>query len=408
MTAVSPARFDPARQLSPRANAADEGAIIRMAQKSRELRAKGRDVVALTVGEPDFDTPENIRDAAKAALDQGFTHYSPVAGIPELREAISRKLKSENGLAYPASGIVLANGTKQAIANAILSVIGPGDEVIILAPYWVSYEATVRLAGGTPVVLPSSVEEGYKVPAARIAAAVTAQSKLLIINSPCNPTGAVWTRPELEEIAALVAAHPSLMVLADEIYEYILFDGAMVSFGSLPGMLERTITLNGFAKGFAMTGWRLGYAAAAEPIAKAMARMQSIVSAGANSFVQRAAIAALEGPRGDVDRMREAYRRRRDLVIDGLRAIPGLKIGDIPGTFYAFPDISAFLGKSAGNTRITTPDELCDWLLEEHNVATVPGTAFGAPASIRLSFAASEEDIKKALTRIASGVSMLR
>ncbi len=399
--------FDPARQLSSRANAADEGAIIRMAQKSRELRAKGRDVVALTVGEPDFDTPENIRDAAKAALDQGFTHYSPVAGIPELREAIARKLKAENGLPYPASGVVLANGTKQAIANAILSVIGPGDEVIILAPYWVSYEATVRLAGGTPVVLTSSVGEDYKVPAARIAAAVTPRSKLIIVNSPCNPTGAVWTRAELEAIAAIVSAHPNLMVLADEIYEYILFDGEMVSFGSLPGMLARTITLNGFAKGFAMTGWRLGYAAAAEPIAKAMGRMQSIVSAGANSFVQRAAIAALEGPRDDVVTMREAYRRRRDLVIAGLRAIPGLKIGSIPGTFYAFPDVSAFLGNAAGNTRIASSDELCDWLLEEHNVATVPGSAFGAPNSIRLSFAASEDDIKKALTRIASGLSML-
>jgi aspartate aminotransferase len=399
--------FDPARQLSSRANAADEGAIIRMAQKSRELRAKGRDVVALTVGEPDFDTPENIRDAAKAALDQGFTHYSPVAGIPELREAIARKLKAENGLPYPSSCIVLANGTKQAIANAILSVIGPGDEVIILAPYWVSYEATVRLAGGTPVVLSSSVGEDYKVPAARIAAAVTPRSKLIIVNSPCNPTGAVWTRAELEAIAAIVSAHPNLMVLADEIYEYILFDGEMVSFGSLPGMLARTITLNGFAKGFAMTGWRLGYAAAAEPIAKAMGRMQSIVSAGANSFVQRAAITALEGPRDDVVTMREAYRRRRDLVIAGLRAIPGLKIGSISGTFYAFPDVSAFLGKAAGNTRITSSDELCDWLLEEHNVATVPGSAFGAPNSIRLSFAASEDDIKKALTRIASGLAML-
>ncbi len=406
-TPAQPA-FDPARQLSSRANSADEGAIIRMAQKSRELRAKGRDVVALTVGEPDFDTPENIRDAAKAALDQGFTHYSPVAGIPELREAIARKLKNENNLPYPASGVVLANGTKQAIANAILSVIGPGDEVIILAPYWVSYEATVRLAGGTPVVLASSVSEDYKVPAARIAAAVTPRSKLIIVNSPCNPTGAVWTRAELEAIAAIVSAHPNLMVLADEIYEYILFDGEMVSFGALPGMLERTITLNGFAKGFAMTGWRLGYAAAAEPIAKAMARMQSIVSAGANSFVQRAAIAALEGPRDEVVHMREAYRRRRDLVIAGLRAIPGLQIGNIPGTFYAFPDVSAFIGKAAGNTVINSSDELCDWLLEEHNVATVPGSAFGAPNSIRLSFAASEDDIKKALTRIASGLAMLK
>ena len=326
-------KFDHSALLSPRANAADEGAIIRMSQRTRELRAQGHDVVALTIGEPDFDTPLKIRDAAKDAMDQGFTHYSPVAGIPELREAIAEKLRVENGLNYKASEIVLANGTKQAINNAVLSLIGPGDEVIILAPYWVSYEGSVKFAQGTPVVLQSNVEEGYKVPVARIAAAITPKTKLIILNSPCNPTGAVWTRIELEEIAALVRAHPMLMVLSDEIYEYILFEGEMVSFGSLPDMLERTITLNGFSKGFAMTGWRLGYAAAPEPIAKAMARMQSIISAGANQFVQRAAITALKGPRDDVEKMRVQYKARRDLVLQGLRAIEGVKIADIPGTF---------------------------------------------------------------------------
>ncbi len=400
--------FDVSALLSDRASAADEGAIIRMSQRTRELRATGRDVVALTLGEPDFDTPENIRDAAKQALDQGHTHYAPVAGIPELREAISVKLKSENGLAYPAFAIVVANGTKQAITNAILSVVGPGDEVVILEPYWVSYEASVKLAGGTAVILPSDVRQGYKVPATRIAAALNPKSKLLIINSPCNPTGAVWSRSELEAIAAVVRSHPNLLVMADEIYEYILFDGEMVSFGTLPGMLERTITLNGFSKGFAMTGWRLGYAAAPAPIAIAMARMQSIISAGANAFVQRAAVAALQGPRDDVVKMREAYRRRRDLVLAGLRAMPDVRIADIPGTFYAFPDIQAFLGKKAGNHVITTSDELCDWLLEEHGVSTVPGSAFGAPNSIRLSFATSEAEIEKALTRIAQGLSSLR
>lgn len=390
--------------ISPRANAADEGAIIRMSQRTRELRALGHDVVALTIGEPDFDTPVNIRDAAKDAMDKGFTHYSPVAGIPELREAIAEKLMAENGLNYRSSEIVLANGTKQAINNSVLSLIGPDDEVIILAPYWVSYEGSVKFAQGTPVVLQSNVEEGYKVPVARIAAAITAKTKLIILNSPCNPTGAVWTRAELEEIAVLVRAHPQLMVLSDEIYEYILFDGEMVSFGSLPGMLERTITLNGFSKGFAMTGWRLGYAAAPEPIAKAMGRMQSIISAGANQFVQRAAITALKGPRDDVEKMRVQYKARRDLVLKGLRAIDGVKIADIPGTFYAFPDVSAYLGKHAGNHLIETTDQLCDWLLEKHGVSIVPGTAFGAPGSVRLSFAASEMDLKKALTRIAQGL----
>lgn len=400
--------FDPSTLLSPRANAADEGAIIRMSQRTRELRALGHDVVALTIGEPDFDTPENIRNAAKQALDDGYTHYSPVAGIPELREAIAEKLQRENGLNYKASEIVLANGTKQAINNVVLSLIGSGDEVICLAPYWVSYEGSVKFAGGQTVVLSADVNEGYKVPAARIAAAITSRTKLIMLNSPCNPTGAVWTLGELEDIAALVRKHPQLMVLSDEIYEYILFDGEMVSFGALLGMLERTITLNGFSKGFAMTGWRLGYAAAPEPIAKAMARMQSIISAGANQFVQRAAIAALKGPRNEVEKMRDQYQSRRDLVLKSLRAIAGVKIGDIPGTFYAFPDVSSFLGKRAGNDVIDTTDQLCDWLLEKHGVSIVPGTAFGAKNSVRLSFAASEADLKKALIRIAQGLLELR
>jgi aspartate aminotransferase len=400
-------QFDATKSLSPRASSADEGAIIRMSQRTRELRAKGRDVVSLTLGEPDFDTPKHIRDAATSALESGHTHYAPVAGIPELKDAISRKFMRENNLDYPPGSIVLANGVKQAINNAILSIIGKNDEVIILAPYWVSYEASVRFAGGTPVVLQSTVEENYRVPVARIASAITPKTKLLIINSPCNPTGAIWPKNELEAIANLVRKHPTMLVLADEIYEYILFDGELTSFGTFPGMLERTITLNGFSKGFAMTGWRLGYAAAPEPIAKAMSRMQSIISAGANAFVQRAAIAALDGARNDVESMREAYRSRRDLVIGKLRAIPGLRIANIPGTFYAFPDVSNFLGKSARGMILNSTDDLCDWLLNEHGVATVPGSAFGAPQSLRLSFATSETELEKALHRIAQGLSQL-
>lgn len=392
--------FDAAQSLSSRALTADEGAIIRMSQRTRELRAKGHDIVALTLGEPDFDTPKHIRTAAAEAIEQGHTHYAPVAGVPDLKDAISRKLKRENALDYAPSQIVVANGVKQAINNAILSVVETGDEVIILAPYWVSYEASVRFAGGTPIVLQSTVAENYKVPAERIAAAITAATKLLIINSPCNPTGAVWSKAELETIAEVIRANPRMLVLADEIYEYILFDGELTSFGTLPGMLERTITLNGFSKGFAMTGWRLGYAAAALPIAQAMARMQSIISAGANAFVQRAAITALDGPRDDVIKMREAYRQRRDLVVVKLRNIPGVKIADIPGTFYAFPDVSAYL-------RNRSVDELCDWLLEKHGVATVTGTAFGAPNSLRLSFATSETELLKALDRIAVGLGKL-
>jgi aspartate aminotransferase len=400
-------KFDPASLLVARANAADEGAIIRMAQKTRDLRAAGHDVVSLTVGEPDFDTPDNIQHAATAAMKAGFTHYSPVMGIPELRAAISEKLKSENKLHYAPSEIVLTNGAKQAIANAVLSIIDVGDEVIMLAPFWVSYEATVRYASGTSVILHSSVEEGYKVPASRIAAAVTLRTKLLILNSPSNPSGAIWSKAELEEIAAIVLAHPHMMVLSDEIYEYIVFEGEMNSIGALPGMRERTITVNGFSKSFAMTGWRLGYTAAVEPITKAMARIQSTITTGANQFVQRAAVEALHGPRDSVEAMRLRYKSRRDMVVAALTKINGIKIGAIPATFYALPDISALLGKKSGNHVLDTPEALCDWLLETHGVATVPGTAFGAPASIRLSFAASEADLEKALSRLSQALNSL-
>jgi aspartate aminotransferase len=400
-------KFDPSHLLVSRSRSADEGPIIRMAQKSREMRQQGVDVVSLTVGEPDFDTPANIQEAAADAMRAGFTHYSPVLGVPELRTAIAKKLKTENGLDYGPNEICLANGAKQAIANAILSMIDQGDEVIMLAPFWVSYAITVRLAGGTSVVLEAGVAENYKVPASRIAAAVTPKTKLIIVNSPSNPTGAVWTAEELEQIAAIVRAHPQMMVMSDEIYEYIMFGGKMTSIGSLPGMRERTITVNGFSKGFAMTGWRLGYTVAVEPLTKAMSRMQGMISAGANSFVQHAAIAALEGPRGEVERMRQIYQARRDMVLAGLRAIEGVKIGDIPATFYAFPDVSALLGKKVGNHVLDTTDALCDWLLEEHAVATVPGTAFGAPGSIRLSFAASEAELEKALARLQRGLGQI-
>jgi aspartate/methionine/tyrosine aminotransferase len=277
----------------------------------------------------------------------------------------------------------------------------------MLAPFWVSYEITVRFAGGTPIVLHAGIEEDYKVPAQRIAQAITPRTKLIIVNSPSNPTGAVWTRAELAALADLVKAHPQLMVMSDEIYEYIIFDGAMTSIGALPGMGERTITVNGFSKGFAMTGWRLGYAAAPAPIARAMARMQSAISAGANQFVQRAAIAALEGPRDAVEIMRQAYLRRRDQVLAGLKALPGVRIGNIPATFYAFPDVSALLGRRASNHVIDSTETLCDWLLDEHGLATVPGSAFGAPGSLRLSFACSETEIDKALSRLRAALARL-
>lgn len=401
------APFDISSLLARRASQSDEGAIVRMSQRARELRAKGQDIASLTIGEPDFDTPAHIQAAAAEAMRKGLTHYSPVAGILELRQALVKKLKEENGLDYAANEIVIANGAKQAIANAVLALVEPGDEVILLSPYWVSYEITVRLAGGVPVILKAGVDEDFKAPPARIAAALTERTKLLILNSPSNPTGAVWSRAELEALAEVVKSHPRLMVLSDEIYEYILFDGTMTSFASLPGMRERSITVNGFSKSFAMTGWRLGYAAGPAPLAVAMARLQSGITAGANSFVQHAALTALSAPRDDVEKMRARYEVRRDMVVKALTAIPGLRLAPIPATFYAFPDVGAFLGRKAGNHVMDSVDTLCDWLLEEHGVATVPGSAFGDPNCIRLSFATGEAELEKALARFAEGLNRL-
>jgi len=399
--------FDVSSLLARRAAQSDEGAIVRMSQRARELRAKGQDVASLTLGEPDFDTPQHIQAAAGDAMRKGLTHYSPVAGIPDLRQALAKKLREENGLDYAASEIVLANGAKQAIANAVLALIEPGDEVMLLSPYWVSYEITVRLAGGVPIILKAGVEENFKAPPHRIKDALTDKTKLLMLNSPNNPTGAVWTREELEGLAEVVRGHPRLMVLSDEIYEYILFDGKMTSFASLPGMRERSITVNGFSKSFAMTGWRLGYSAGPAPLAVAMARLQSGLTAGANSFVQHAALAALAAPRDDVEAMRQRYEARRDMVVKALSAVPELRLAPIPATFYAFPNVGAFLGRKAGNHVMDSVETLCDWLLEEHGVATVPGSAFGDPDCIRLSFATGEAELAKALERFARGLKRL-
>ncbi len=395
------ATFRPEEQLTWRVTGVREAAILRMSRKARELRAAGADVVVLTIGEPDFDTPEHIRRAAARAMDEGWTHYAPIPGLPELRKAIAGKLRRENGLDHEADEIVVTNGAKQAITNAIFSLVAEGDEVLLPAPYWVAYEGVVRLAGGSPVVLPASFACGWRVSPAQVAAALTPRSKLIIINSPCNPSGAVLSNNDLRALANIVRGHPRLMVLSDEIYEYIVFDGRKApSIGAVAGMKPRTVTVNGFSKGFAMTGWRLGYAAAPAPVARAMQKMQGALTAGAAAFSQRAAIAALEGPRGAVEEMRATYEARRDMVIDRLRKMPGLRVLAPQGTFYAFPDASAAV--TAARERGIAQDDasLCDWLLERHHLALVPGSAFGAQGALRISFATSEAELVRGLERL--------
>lgn len=399
--------FDPAKKLSARTSRVEEAIIVQMAQKARALRDKGLDVVGLTIGEPDFDTPEYIRKAAEKAMADGHTHYAPMAGIPELREALSVKFKTENGLDYSPSEVSLSNGAKQSITNTIFALLDPGDEVILLAPFWVAYEGIIQMAGGTVKIVHAGVEDAFKVPAARLAEALTERTKLIILNTPNNPTGAVYTRDELSEIAKVISAHPSAFVISDEIYEYILFDGEHVSLGALPGMRDRTITVNGFSKGFAMTGWRLGYVGAPEPVTRAITKVQGTFTAGANAFVQHAAVAAIKGDRSDVEEMRLSYLRRRDLMVDGLAAIPGVIAPKPAGAFYMFADFGAYLGKRAGNRHIETIVDLADWLLERHLVATVPGTAFGDDKCIRFSFAAGDADIRTGLERLATGLAEL-
>lgn len=400
-------KFDPAKSLSTRTSAIAEGAILAMAQKARELKASGADVISLTIGEPDFDTPEAIRQAAADAMNAGHTHYVPVTGIAELREAIAAKLRDENGIPATAADVVLANGAKQAITNACFATLDAGDEVILPAPFWNAYAGIVEMAGGVPVVIPSTPAEGFKPPLERIAAAMNERTKLIFLNSPSNPSGAVWTREELEGLARLVQPHPRCLVVSDEIYEYIWFDAPPVSMASLPGMYERTITINGVSKGFAMTGWRVGYSAAPAAVAKAMAKIQGTFTAGGNAFAQHGALAAITGPRDEVEKMRVSYKRRRDLAVAMLKGIKGVEIAAPAATFYILADISGLLGKTAGNTRIETDAEFCNWLLEEFHVATVPGSAFGAPGCIRFSVATRDSDITRGMERLASAANAL-
>jgi len=393
--------FEPQSILSKRTSSVEEVAIIAMSRKARDLKAQGHDVLSLTIGEPDFDTPEHIRQAAYKAMNDGYTHYAPIPGMPELRKALAQKLKTENGLDYDWTEIVVSNGAKQSITNAVFATLDEGDEVILLAPYWAAYEGAIAIAGGKAKIIYAGIEDNFKVPAEQLKAAMSDKTKLVILNSPNNPTGAMFTKEELQAIAKVICDHPKAMVISDEIYEYIQFDQQHISIGTMPGMAQRTITINGFSKGFAMTGWRLGYAAAPAPVAIAMTKVQGTFTAGANAFVQMAAVTALNGSRTEVEQMRATYQERRDLVVSGLNAIEGIKVPNPPGTFYVFADVSAILGKTVSNHKINTVDELCNWLLEVHHVATVPGSAFGDNKALRISFATSSDVLGRAIKRIA-------
>ena len=393
--------------LSQRVRRMKESATLKMAQLGREVRAQGHDVISLSLGEPDFDTPVHIKDAAKAALDRGETKYTPVPGTAELRQAISDKFKRENDLDYAPAQIVVSTGAKQSIANVALALLDEGDEAIVLAPYWVSYSAIIKVAGGTPVEVGAGIDEDYKVSAAAIEAKINDRTKFILFSSPCNPTGSVYTHDELAAIAKMLAKYPHVHVVADEIYEHINFTGKHASIGTFPEVKDRTITVNGFSKGFAMTGWRLGYIGAPLAIAKACAKLQGQNTSGANSIAQAAGAHALNTSLAPTETMREAFERRRELIIDGLSKIDGLRVNRPQGAFYIFPDVSNFYGKSSGEYTINDSDDLAEYLLMQAHVATVGGSSFGAPNCIRISYAASEEQLTEAIRRIAAALGAL-
>lgn len=395
-------------ELSDRLKRLAPSATLAMSQKSSEMKAQGIDVINMSVGEPDFMTPGFIKEAGKKAIDDNYSKYSPVPGYPVLREAIARKLKRENGLDYAASEIIVGTGGKQGVCNAILALVNPGDEVVIPAPYWVSYPQMVKLAGGTPVIVPAGIGQDFKITAAQLEAAVTPKTKLVILCSPSNPTGSVYSEEELGELAKVVLAHDDLFVLSDEIYEHINYIGGHSSIAACPGMRERTVVCNGISKAYAMTGWRLGWVAAPEWIVKGLGKLQGQYTSGTSSVSQMAAVAAYEGDQSCVEAFRETFRRRRDLIVSLAKDIPGLEVNVPQGAFYLFPDCSAFFGKTDGRRTIGSSTDLALYLLEEGHVATVGGDAFGAPRCFRMSYATSDDNIREALRRIRHVLSKLK
>jgi aspartate aminotransferase len=396
-----------ASPLSRRVQAISESETLKMAKMARELRAQGHDVINLSLGEPDFDTPEHIKDAAKAALDRGETKYTPVAGTLELRQAIVQKFKRDNNLDFETNQIVVSNGAKQSLWNICQALLNPGDECIIFTPYWVSYSEMVKMAEAVPVYVKAGIEQDFKVTAAQVEAAITSKTKMVLFSSPCNPTGSVFTREELESIASVIAGHPNVFVVSDEIYEIINFTGKHHSIGSLSIIRDRVITVNGFAKGFAMTGWRLGYIGAPREIAAACEKIQGQVTSGANAFSQSAAVTALTTDLQPSFAMRAAFEKRKSLCISLLNQIPGMKTNNPAGAFYIFPDISNYFGTRCGDYSINSADEFCDYLMMTVFVAVVPGSAFGAPNCFRLSYAASEQQLTEAIRRIKEAIEKL-
>ena len=395
-------------QVSQRIANLSESATIAMNQKSKDLQAQGVDVINLSVGEPDFFTPDHIKEAAKKAVDDNFSFYSPVPGYPDLRKAISEKFKRENNLTYAPEQIVVSNGAKHSLANAILALVNKGDEVIIPAPYWVSYAELVKLAEGTNVILDTTLENDFKVTAEQIKKAITSKTKALLLCSPSNPTGSVYSREELKAIADVVAPHKNMFILADEIYEHINFIGKHESIAQFENVFDRVVTINGVSKAYAMTGYRIGYMGAPAWLAKACTKMQGQVTTGASSIAQRAAIAALNSPSEVTEKFRNAFKRRKDLVVRLISEIPGVKSNEPHGAFYIFPDVSTFYGKKAGDRTIGNSTDFCLYLLEKAHIATVPGEAFGAPDNIRISFATSDENLEKALKQFKEAVADLK
>jgi aspartate aminotransferase len=394
--------------LSDRIKSLSVSQTIAMAQKSRELEAQGIDIISLSLGEPDFNTPDYIKDAAKKAIDDNFSKYPPVPGYQDLREAISAKFKRENGLKYTPDQIIVSAGGKHSLINVILSIVNPGEEVIILAPYWVSYYDQVILAGGKPVIIEAKLESDFKVSPGQIEAAITPKTRLVIFNSPSNPTGMIYSREEMEKIARVIERHEGVFALSDEIYEHIVFEGEHVSLASFDFIYDRVITVNGVSKGYAMTGWRIGYIGAPLWISKACNKLQGQFTSGVCSIAQRAALAALQGDGESQRIMREAFLRRRNLICSLLKEIPGMKVTIPQGAFYVMPDISWYLGKSDGETRISTSDDLALYLLDKAQVATVGGDAFGAPDCIRISYATSDVLIAEAVKRIKVALKRLK